>query len=120
MLRRLVKPFSLRNYSSQSPGTTAEYEAKWTKFFEEAEDLFEVQRGLNNCFGYDMVPTAPVLESALKAARRHDDFATAQRILFGLREKMPKASVYAEYMQHLKPLCDELGLEQPEKFEAYE
>jgi hypothetical protein len=26
------------------------------EFFNQAEDVFEVQRGLNNCFAHDLVP----------------------------------------------------------------
>src|ERR1044071_10119715 len=51
--------------------TIADFERHWVHFFKHrAYDSFEVQRGLNNCFSYDMVPTMPVLEEAFRACRR--------------------------------------------------
>lgn len=36
---------------------------------------------MNTLIGYDLVPEAKILDSALKACRRLDDLATAIRIL---------------------------------------
>ena len=41
------------------------------------------QRNLNNAFAYDLVPAPSVIEAALKAARRVNDFATAVRVFEG-------------------------------------
>lgn len=46
------------------------------KFFESVEDTFELQRGLNNCFAYDLVPGMPIVEAAIKASRRLNDYST--------------------------------------------
>jgi cytochrome c oxidase subunit 5a len=43
---------------------------RYEKFFYGANDKFEVQRGLNNVFAYDLVPSVKVIESALRACRR--------------------------------------------------
>jgi hypothetical protein len=43
---------------------------RYEKFFFGANDKFEVQRGLNNVFAYDLVPSIKVIESALRACRR--------------------------------------------------
>jgi hypothetical protein len=43
---------------------------RYEKFFHGANDKFEVQRGLNNVFAYDLVPSVKVCESALRACRR--------------------------------------------------
>jgi cytochrome c oxidase subunit 5a len=45
-----------------------------------------VQRNLNNCFAYDLVPSVEVLSAALKAARRVNDFPTAVRVFEGMRK----------------------------------
>jgi len=42
----------------------------YEKFFLGANDKFEVQRGLNNVFAYDLVPSVKVCEAALRACRR--------------------------------------------------
>ena len=37
-------------------------------------------RGLNNCFSYDLVPSLEVVEAALRASRRCNDYAMAVRV----------------------------------------
>ena len=46
------------------------YVNRYEKFFFGANDKFEVQRGLNNVFAYDLVPSVKVCEAALRACRR--------------------------------------------------
>ena len=45
-------------------------DGRYEKFFHGANDKFEVQRGLNNVFAYDLVPSVKVCEAALRACRR--------------------------------------------------
>ncbi|KAI4185001.1 MAG: hypothetical protein LQ348_004443, partial [Seirophora lacunosa] len=52
----------------------------YEKEFEGVQDVFELQRNLNNCFAYDLVPSPSVITAALRAARRVNDFPTAVRI----------------------------------------
>jgi hypothetical protein len=33
------------------------FNKRYADFFANAQDLFELQRGLNNCFAYDLVPS---------------------------------------------------------------
>lgn len=80
-----------------------------SKFFDSVEDTFELQRGLNNCFAYDLVPGAPIVESALKAARRLNDYPTAVRIFEGLKEKVENKSQYQAYLDEFASLRKELG-----------
>ena len=62
--------FQIRKYSSEHEEETfEEFTSRFEKEFEEAYDLFEVQRVLNNCFSYDLVPAPAVIEKALRAAR---------------------------------------------------
>lgn len=42
------------------------------------------QRNLNNAFAYDLVPSTSVINAALRAARRVNDFPTAVRIFEGM------------------------------------
>ena len=101
--------------------TVAEFERHWVHFFKHrAYDSFEVQRGLNNCFSYDMVPTVPVLEEALRACRRVDSLATALRLFGAMRDKLNKESDYNDYKGALQPFMDELGIVAPEDFGRYD
>lgn len=56
---------------------------RYEKEFENVQDVFELQRNLNNAFAYDLVPSPSVITAALKAARRVNDFPTAVRIFEG-------------------------------------
>jgi hypothetical protein len=79
------------------------------QFFNQAEDVFEVQRGLNNCFAHDLVPAPSVIEAAVRAARRVDDFATAVRIFNGVKVKVENKKQYQQYLDELKGVREELG-----------
>lgn len=56
---------------------------RYEKEFDQVQDVFELQRNLNNAFAYDLVPSPSVIIAALKAARRVNDFPTAVRIFEG-------------------------------------
>ena len=56
---------------------------RYEKEFEQVQDVFELQRNLNNAFAYDLVPSPSVIIAALRAARRVNDFPTAVRIFEG-------------------------------------
>ncbi|KAG2204292.1 cytochrome c oxidase subunit VA-domain-containing protein [Mucor mucedo] len=86
------------------------FNARYVKFFDNVEDLFELQRGLNNAFAYDLVPATSVIESALKASRRVNDFATGVRVFEGLKDKVDSESQYEQYLVELEPIRKELGL----------
>ncbi|PHH89786.1 hypothetical protein CDD83_5275 [Cordyceps sp. RAO-2017] len=90
--------------------TFEEFTARFEKEFDGVQDVFELQRNLNNAFAYDLVPSAPVIASALKAARRVNDFATAVRIFEGIKAKVENKGQYEQYLDELKPLRDELGV----------
>ena len=83
---------------------------RFEKEFEEAYDLFEVQRVLNNAFSYDLVPSPAVIEKALRAARRVNDFPTAVRVFEGLKYKVENAEQYKAYLDELKTVREELGI----------
>ena len=85
------------------------------KFFEDLDERFELERGLNNCFAYDMVPSPKIIEATLRAARRLNDFALAVRIFEGIRDKVEKPSQYQEYVDEFKSLREELGILTPEE-----
>lgn len=71
----------VRQYSAGHEEESFEdFTKRYTAFFDQVEDLFELQRGLNNCFAYDLVPAPEICESAIRASRRVNDFSTAVRI----------------------------------------
>lgn len=103
-LARLVRPYSSENLSYD------EFTAKFEKEFDEAYDTYEVQRLLNNVFSYDLVPAPTVLERALLAARRVNDYPTASRVFEALKYKVDTKAQYQAYLDELKETREELGV----------
>jgi hypothetical protein len=92
------------------PITDNEVPDSYEKEFDGVQDVFELQRNLNNAFAYDLVPSPAVVSAALRAARRVNDFPTAVRIFEGIKAKVENKGQYQEYLDELKPLREELGI----------
>ncbi|WVQ71831.1 hypothetical protein IAR50_001373 [Cryptococcus sp. DSM 104548] len=86
------------------------FNARYETFFKSVTDLFELQRGLNNAFAYDLVPSTEVIAAALQASRKVNDYATAVRILEGVKEKVENVGQYKAYLAELEPTIKELGI----------
>ncbi|KPI44469.1 Cytochrome c oxidase subunit 6, mitochondrial [Cyphellophora attinorum] len=99
-----------RSGSGHEEETFEEFSARYEKEFDGVNDVFELQRNLNNAFAYDLVPSPGVVTAALKAARRVNDFPTAVRIFEGIKAKVENTHQYQEYLDELKPLREELGI----------
>ena len=100
-----------RVFFSQSRYANARYEQE----FEDAYDLFEVQRVLNNCFSYDLVPAPSVIQKALEACRRVNDYPTAVRTFEALKHKVENQQQYQAYLDELKDTRAELGIDLKEE-----
>jgi len=50
--------------------------------------VFMFPKGMNTLIGYDLVPEAKILDSALRACRRLDDLASAVRILEAVKVRL--------------------------------
>ena len=85
------------------------FNTRYRNFFDSCNDVFELQRGLNNCFAYDLVPTTEVVDSALRCARKVNDYATEAGILEVVREKVENKGQYKAYLEELKGTIEELG-----------
>jgi cytochrome c oxidase subunit 5a len=99
----------VRYSSHQAEESYEAFNARYETFFTQVGDLFELQRGLNNAFAYDLVPSTQVVEAALRASRKVNDYATAVRILEGVKEKVENKGQYKEYLKELEPVLAELG-----------
>ena len=106
---RVAPAFARPSSSSHGQETFESFTERYVNFFQSAQDLFEVQRGLNNCFAHDLVPAPSVVEAALRAARRVNDYSTAVRIFEGIREKVENKQQYQQYLDELKGVREELG-----------
>ncbi|KAF2646615.1 cytochrome c oxidase subunit VI [Massarina eburnea CBS 473.64] len=101
---------SVTRYSDHAEETFEEFTARYEKEFDKVNDVFELQRNLNNCFAYDLVPSPSVITAALRAARRVNDFPSAVRVFEGIKFKVENKTQYAEYLEELEPLREELGI----------
>ncbi|KAL4959807.1 cytochrome c oxidase subunit VI [Aspergillus stella-maris] len=102
---------SMKLRSGQHDDETYEqFSARFEKEFDGVQDVFELQRNLNNCFAYDLVPSVEVLTAALRAARRVNDFPTAVRVFEGIKAKVENPDQYKQYLEALESLRQELGV----------
>ena len=133
ILSRLLRPsrqalpnaLFLRRYSGRDPGLKdesggPEFQRYWIEHFQTCPDAFELQRGLNNSFAYDVVPPIPVLEAALRACRRLNEPAVAIRVFGFLKGKTDNDKQYDMYVNYLRPLMDELGVSTPEEIGRFD
>lgn len=107
----------MRRYSSKKEESDEEFDARWEAYFNRDDiDAWELRKGLNDLYGYDVVPQPKIVVAMLKAARRLNDIALAVRILESVKEKAAgDQKVYSFVMEGVKPTLEELGLETPEK-----
>ncbi|KAK6354704.1 Cytochrome c oxidase subunit 6 [Orbilia brochopaga] len=113
---RIAAGATVRAYSSaHDEETFEEFTARYEKEFDNVQDVFELQRNLNNCFAYDLVPSPSVITAALRAARRVNDFPTAVRIFEGIKAKVENNTQYEQYLTELKDLREELGVQLAEE-----
>ncbi|ORY03301.1 cytochrome c oxidase subunit VI [Clohesyomyces aquaticus] len=109
--QRAFSQSAARCSDAHAEETFEEFSARYEKEFDKVNDVFELQqRNLNNCFAYDLVPSPSVIISALKAARRVNDFPSAVRVFEGIKYKVENKSQYDEYLQELEPIREELGI----------
>ncbi|XP_068613474.1 cytochrome c oxidase subunit 5A, mitochondrial-like [Brachionichthys hirsutus] len=110
-------PLASRSYSHDKIETDEEFDARWVTYFSKPDiDAWELKRGMNTLIGYDLVPEAKILDSALRACRRLNDLASAVRILEAVKDKAgPYKDIYPYLIQELKPTLSELGISTPEE-----
>ncbi|KAF3009546.1 tau 95 subunit of transcription factor TFIIIC [Curvularia kusanoi] len=108
--QRAFSQSAVRSSDAHAEETFEEFTARYEKEFEKVNDVFELQRNLNNCFAYDLVPSPSVITAALQAARRVNDFPSAVRVFEGIKFKVENKNQYEEYLQELEPIREELGI----------
>nr|XP_030730813.1 cytochrome c oxidase subunit 5A, mitochondrial isoform X1 [Globicephala melas] len=108
---------SIRCYSHGSHETDEEFDARWVTYFNRPDiDAWELRKGMNTLVGYDLVPEPKIIDAALRACRRLNDFASAVRILEVVKDKAgPHKEIYPYVIQELRPTLNELGISTPEE-----
>uniref|UniRef100_G1MTQ8 Cytochrome c oxidase subunit 5A, mitochondrial n=1 Tax=Meleagris gallopavo TaxID=9103 RepID=G1MTQ8_MELGA len=106
-----------RCYSHGSQESDEEFDARWVTYFNKPDiDAWELRKGVNTLVGYDLVPEPKIIDAALRACRRLNDFASAVRILEVVKDKAgPHKEIYPYVIQELRPTLSELGISTPEE-----
>ncbi|XP_014246711.1 cytochrome c oxidase subunit 5A, mitochondrial-like [Cimex lectularius] len=94
-----------------------EMETNFTAIFDKGDiDGWELRKALCDMHGFDMIPSPPLIKSALKACRRCNDYALAVRFLEAIRYKCAdRVNIWPYLIQEIQPTLDELGIDPPEK-----
>ncbi|XP_041877707.1 cytochrome c oxidase subunit 5A, mitochondrial [Corvus kubaryi] len=106
-----------RCYSHGSQESDEEFDARWVTYFNKPDiDAWELRKGINTLVSYDLVPEPKIIDAALRACRRLNDFASAVRILEVVKDKAgPHKEIYPYVIQELRPTLSELGISTPEE-----
>ncbi|XP_070618127.1 cytochrome c oxidase subunit 5A, mitochondrial [Erythrolamprus reginae] len=109
----------LRCYAHKPEITDEELDARWVMFFNKPDiDDWELRKGVNTLVDADMVPEPKIVDAALRACRRLNDFATTIRILEMVKYKSGKhKDIYPYVIQELRPTLNELGISTPEELD---
>uniref|UniRef100_A0A2R9A1M4 Cytochrome c oxidase subunit 5A, mitochondrial n=1 Tax=Pan paniscus TaxID=9597 RepID=A0A2R9A1M4_PANPA len=110
-------------HSAPTPGPAAaiqstdeEFDALWVTYFNKPDiDAWQLRKGMNTLVSYDLVPEPKIVDAALRACRRLNDFASAVGILEAVKDKAgPHKEIYPYVIQELRPTLNELGISTPE------
>ena len=86
------------------------------KFCRPEIDEWELRKGLNELYGHDLVPEPKIVNAALRACRRLDDFAMSVRLFEMIKEKSGGSKeIYNYIIEQCKPTMQELGVNTPEE-----
>lgn len=113
-----IASYQWRGYASKKvEETDAEFDARWEAYFNrDGIDAWELRKGLNDLYGYDLVPEPKIVIAMLKAARRLNDVSLAVRILEAVKDKAAgNQTIYNNIIKAVKPTLEELGLRTPEE-----
>ncbi|KAJ8916029.1 hypothetical protein NQ315_010897 [Exocentrus adspersus] len=109
---------SSRLMSKHSTETDEQFDARYENYFNRKDiDGWEIRQGINDLWGHDLVPEPKILDAALKACRRVNDFALAVRILEAVKDKCGSKvdEIYPYIIQEIRPTLNELGISTPEE-----
>ncbi|KAH0619898.1 hypothetical protein JD844_014295 [Phrynosoma platyrhinos] len=95
----------VRCYSHGSHESDEEFDARWVTYFNKPDiDAWELRK------------EPKIIDAALRACRRLNDFASAVRILEVVKDKAgPHKEIYPYVIQELRPTLNELGISTPEE-----
>lgn len=109
-----VLPCKVRQYSSAVVESDDAFDARYVQFFSKPHiDGWEIRKAINDLAGMDLVPDPKIVNAALRACRKVNDYAMAVRLLETIKFKCGGSNndMYGYVMQEIKPTMEELGIE---------
>jgi len=97
----------------ESTETDAEFDARYEAYFNRADiDGWEYRKAMGDLAGMDLVPEPAIVNAALRACRRLNDYALATRTLEVVKMKCAgnEAVLWPYMLQEIQPTMDELGI----------
>lgn len=107
-----------RLMSQHSTETDDEFDSRYEAYFNRRDiDGWEIRKAMNDLAGMDLVPEPKIINAALRACRRVNDFALAVRFLETIKSKCGTRvqEIYPYILQEIRPTLDELGVSTPEE-----
>ncbi|KAJ8883262.1 hypothetical protein PR048_015104 [Dryococelus australis] len=98
--------------------TDEEFDNRYINYFSRKDiDGWEIRQAMNDLAGMDLVPEPKIIDAALRACRRVNDFALAVRFLEAVKEKCggKVQEIYPYILQEIRPTLNELGVSTPEE-----
>lgn len=98
---------------AKSEETDAEFDARYVAYFNRPDiDGWEYRKAMSDLTGMDLVPEPEIINAALRACRRLNDYSLAIRTLEVVKLKCApnEKELYPYMLQELKPTMDELGI----------
>lgn len=94
-----------------------EFDNRYVQYFNRPDiDGWEIRKAMNDLLGMDLIPDPKIVEAALGACRRVNDYALTTRWLEGCREKCcGDEETYKWLINEVKPTLNELGVSTPEE-----
>uniref|UniRef100_A0A146KXW9 Cytochrome c oxidase subunit 5A, mitochondrial n=1 Tax=Lygus hesperus TaxID=30085 RepID=A0A146KXW9_LYGHE len=96
----------------------SEFDCKYEAYFNRGDiDGWEIRKGLSDLHGMDLIPDPKVINAALRACRRVNDYALAVRCLESVKLKCGNnlKVIWPYILQEIQPTLDELGVDTPEE-----
>ncbi|XP_055592917.1 cytochrome c oxidase subunit 5A, mitochondrial [Uranotaenia lowii] len=103
---------------SHSEESAEEFDARYEAYFNRKDiDHWEARKAMNDLLGMDLIPDPKIINAALRACRRLNDYALAIRFLEGCKDKCGNQvnTIYPYLLQEIRPTLTELGIDTPEE-----
>ena len=93
------------------------FDKRYEEYFNNPSiDGWGIRKGMNDLMRMDLIPDPKIVEAALRACRRVNDYALTTRWLEGVREKcVADEKIYQWLLHEIKPTLTELGVSTPEE-----